>query len=1206
MNCRIKRWSLLLALFVVMSSLASIPPSGAEMTGIAGRVYHIVTEEPVPHVLITVGDEQTVTDEQGFYALSLAAGTYTVSAQAAGYIGMSHALRNVDQGLTTVSFAMIPEHPDDEMNARIVEQLALSGQELSVEVLSQAQEDGFFPSAVTQLPDTIRLAVRSDPAVRDSEIIEVITLEFEDYIKGILPYEMSPSYPAEALKAQAVAARSYAAANMGKHAEHGADLCSSVHCQVWKPTHYATTDLAVNQTQGVAATYGGAIISAFYHGHCDGHTRNSEDVWSAALPYCRSVACSCGYTTLWGHGVGMCQEGARAMANAGATYDQIIKHYYTGVSLLSAPGGILSEGRVEPTSGGESTVYAFRVRYWSTSGTPPPVANVIIDGRAQTLVRDGGSAAEGWTYAYATRLSPGAHTYYFEFDDGYGRLARSPSSSALSGPSVSSESPAPPPSTGLQANITASTAQDWSAGQMDGTRVILAGKDVLTLADGQTQGTYTSPVLTPGATFVARGLIWYAETPGGSSVSLETRSSLDGNVWTAWQSEAGEVYVPGNTRLQSAELVFGEARYLQYRITLIGSAEAAPLVRNIRIACIDSRPGPQSTEFDEVAGAALVAPIIIARSQWGADESWMTWPPQYSPVKALVLHHTVTQDGGQDPAWVVRAIYRYHAIDRGWGDIGYNYLIDHYGRIYQGRYGGASVVGAHAFQYNWGSIGIGMIGNFEENPVPPALYDAVTSYLAFQCSARGFDPMGSTYLVDKWVPIIVAHRDLFPAGSEHPTACPGQYFYALMGNVRADTLAKMTAPPPSVSITSPTAAQKVRAVVTPLYTTSSHIARMSYYVDGTLVAQQSAPFTWKWNTTQYADGSHTLRVVVENTGGSAEASVTVTVDNTSPTGSASVPAWTNTSQIPITITGSNASRVAFSQGWQWEGEGLHHQTGALATDSSASQGYAWLGRAGIDGGGAWYGPYTCAFPPTGAYEVLYTLKTDQISQSTGLATLDVADSGRITYGLRAVSANDFCRNTYEEFAVPMAYTSAAPSCQDATGGVEFRTWYSGAGNLWLDRVRVFTAPVALGGVHTWNAPASDGVYPLTVRLVDDAGNATERQLSFGVDRTAPRWDSTYGSGYWASDRTSGMSLAQGAWQQSFDGGAIWTDWQPLTLYAPGSNKDSVLFYTTAPTGNRVRYRAVDVAGNVSVSPALTVGLPLPVLDVHVYLPLIGR
>lgn len=166
---------------------------------------------------------------------------------------------------------------------------------------------------------------------------EVEVMDLEEYLKGVLPREMGKNAPLEALKAQAVAARCYAAnaVKYPRHREVGADICTTTHCQVWSTTHDERTNQAVEGTKGIVATYDDEIIGAFYFGHCDGRTRNSEDVWVGALPYCRSVPCICGYDFMYGHGVGMCQRGAMKMAEEGATYEEILCHYYQGIETLA-------------------------------------------------------------------------------------------------------------------------------------------------------------------------------------------------------------------------------------------------------------------------------------------------------------------------------------------------------------------------------------------------------------------------------------------------------------------------------------------------------------------------------------------------------------------------------------------------------------------------------------------------------------------------------------------------------------------------------------------------------------------------------------------------------------------------------------------------------------------------------------------------------
>jgi hypothetical protein len=177
------------------------------------------------------------------------------------------------------------------------------------------------------IPETLRVEVE------DAQIVEV---PLEQYLKGVVAAEMGPSKPLEALKAQAIAARSYAVSSR-RHAQDGADVCATTHCQAWDPhSGDPDSDHAVDETSGQVVTYGGRIVGTPYFGHCDGHTRNSEDVWSRKVGYCQSVPCICGHTELHGHGVGMCQRGAVAMAQMGATCDEILKHYYRGIEVAPA------------------------------------------------------------------------------------------------------------------------------------------------------------------------------------------------------------------------------------------------------------------------------------------------------------------------------------------------------------------------------------------------------------------------------------------------------------------------------------------------------------------------------------------------------------------------------------------------------------------------------------------------------------------------------------------------------------------------------------------------------------------------------------------------------------------------------------------------------------------------------------------------------
>jgi stage II sporulation protein D len=125
------------------------------------------------------------------------------------------------------------------------------------------------------------------------ELTVMSVLEMQDYIKGVIPYEMGAAWPIEALKAQAVSARSFAAGGMARHRSLGYNVCDTTHCQVYRGTSAASanSDLAVDETYGMYITFNGQLCAtASYHASSGGATEDSENVWLLALPYLRGVA----------------------------------------------------------------------------------------------------------------------------------------------------------------------------------------------------------------------------------------------------------------------------------------------------------------------------------------------------------------------------------------------------------------------------------------------------------------------------------------------------------------------------------------------------------------------------------------------------------------------------------------------------------------------------------------------------------------------------------------------------------------------------------------------------------------------------------------------------------------------------------------------------------------------------------------------------
>jgi hypothetical protein len=161
-------------------------------------------------------------------------------------------------------------------------------------------------------------------------------MSLNEYIKGVVPTYLGLQAPREALKALAIAVRSDASISR-RHARDAFDLCATGHCPIWKPANrYPDSDRAIDETTGLVLTVNGPIVAAPFFEHCDGHTRSGDEGGFAAMSHCRSVPCQCGYSLLHGHGVGMCQRGAIAMARQGASATEILKHYYAQVEVSLA------------------------------------------------------------------------------------------------------------------------------------------------------------------------------------------------------------------------------------------------------------------------------------------------------------------------------------------------------------------------------------------------------------------------------------------------------------------------------------------------------------------------------------------------------------------------------------------------------------------------------------------------------------------------------------------------------------------------------------------------------------------------------------------------------------------------------------------------------------------------------------------------------
>jgi flagellar hook assembly protein FlgD len=183
-------------------------------------------------------------------------------------------------------------------------------------------------------------------------------------------------------------------------------------------------------------------------------------------------------------------------------------------------------------------------------------------------------------------------------------------------------------------------------------------------------------------------------------------------------------------------------------------------------------------------------PAIVTRAHWGANEKIVRAKPLIAKtLKLAIVHHTAgTNDyTPAQAAAIVRGIEQYHVQGNGWNDIGYNFLVDRFGTVYEGRGGGMTraVIGAHAEGFNTATVGVAMIGNFSAATPPRAQQDALVKLLAWRLDVAHIDPLSTVaytsggnlkYHAGKVVTLhaISGHRDT------GPTACPGTAAYRLL------------------------------------------------------------------------------------------------------------------------------------------------------------------------------------------------------------------------------------------------------------------------------------------------------------------------------------------------------------------------------------------------------------------------------------------
>ncbi|MFJ4783008.1 peptidoglycan recognition protein [Streptomyces sp. NPDC088794] len=471
--------------------------------------------------------------------------------------------------------------------------------------------------------------------------------------------------------------------------------------------------------------------------------------------------------------------------------------------------------------------------------------------------------------------------------------------------------------------------------------------------------------------FSLLGVSWTGATKDLDGTAQVRTRSTDTGAWTAWQdleTNVDPVEDPeerAGARGASEPLWVGPSDGVQVQVVHEDGSTSAGLPKGLEVNLVD--PGVVTPAEQKAEPAAFVAdaspsatvtttasptttatptatpsatptpppstvpePPITTRAGWGADESISKDPSEYNPdVKAVFVHHT---DGSNDyscadSAAIVRGIYTYHVQTNGWNDIGYNFLVDKCGTIFEGRKGGVDlpVLGAHTYGWNRESTGIAVLGNYTTAGASSAALTSVARIAAWKLGQYGADPAGTVQLTagatqDSYTGTkftagqaytfnrISAHRD------GYATECPGTSLYAQLPAIRTQA----AGPVQDLKTGTVTGAGKsgttyyTKGAVTVNWSTStptSLISKFDLLVDGKVVATTAGTATSAKTT--LALGSH--KVTVRATHQSGKTTTTAALAFVAET---TLPTFTTAPKLTLRTGTVSTTAVPVTLGWK--------------------------------------------------------------------------------------------------------------------------------------------------------------------------------------------------------------------------------------------------------------------------------------------------
>jgi hypothetical protein len=305
--------------------------------------------------------------------------------------------------------------------------------------------------------------------------------------------------------------------------------------------------------------------------------------------------------------------------------------------------------------------------------------------------------------------------------------------------------------------------------------------------------------------FIGAGVEWDGEA---SKNDLKFYlSTFSDKKWGEWMElSTSEKDAPDFYSKNITDIAFIRGEALKLKIEFLRSNQKIDKV-TIHYFSAESKKRVQAA----ISGDGL---NIIARAGWVNGEVDVAtrqslWPDQYGDVEKIIIHHTgsalkdLNGDGaiGQiDYDLAVQSVYNWHAKSLGWGDVGYNFLIDPLGRVFEGRFGGDGIVGGHALRssacnkyragaevetgFNKGTIGISVLGDSDKDSLTMEAKAALINLIASKSVEFGIEPAGKSFFVDKEYPNVIGHLDA------DCTNCPGYNIYSAMGFIREEAQRK--------------------------------------------------------------------------------------------------------------------------------------------------------------------------------------------------------------------------------------------------------------------------------------------------------------------------------------------------------------------------------------------------------------------------------